>query len=197
MSSTVLRAPAEDIRDDAPNVSWARAWYAAFCDPESPRADRLPVARVRELIAGPAPSGQDSPDLPALLRQAAQWSTEEAAVFRQLAAGARQDTVRARAAQRLALGCAPLALLSGAWLQWLSSMAESDDPGALAVLSLYASDVGVGHPRSSRGHACLAPAPEPARGGARGAGRPDRPGSENRAGVLRPARAAARHEQAT
>ncbi|MFF3499885.1 iron-containing redox enzyme family protein [Streptomyces sp. NPDC003247] len=156
MSSTVLRPTGKAARDTARPPSWARAWYAAFCDPESPHADRVPVADVRDAIDRSVPSGHAPEDLEALCREAEAWAADETRVFRDLAGRARQEAVRERVAQRLALDCSPLNLVSGAWLQWLSSMAEADDPAALSALTLYASDVGVGHPRASRGHAHLA-----------------------------------------
>ncbi len=57
--------------------------------------------------------------------------------------------------QQAVLGVAPLALVTGAWLQWLSSPANCHDDTALAVLTLYASDMHVGSPGLCRGQAFL------------------------------------------
>ncbi|MEU3899443.1 iron-containing redox enzyme family protein [Streptomyces sp. NPDC045251] len=154
MSSMTLPVTARADRVSAP-VAWARSWYPAFCDPESPRADRVPVAGIRAAIARSVPSGEGPRDLAALRREIAAWSADEAPAFRDLADQARAEGVPERLAQQWALDYAPLSLLSGAWLQWLNSMAEADDPAALSALALYASDVGVGHPCTSRGHAYL------------------------------------------
>ncbi|MFD7169278.1 iron-containing redox enzyme family protein [Streptomyces violascens] len=81
------------------------------------------------------------------------WATAERARFRSLAGETRDEAERLLLAQGAALDCAPLGLMSGAWLQWLSSMATADDQAALAALALYASDVGVGRPHDSRGAA--------------------------------------------
>jgi hypothetical protein len=113
------------------------------------------VAGIRAAIARAVPSGDVPGDLAALRREIEAWSAEEALVFQGLADQALEEADRALVAQRMALNCAPLSLLSGAWLQWLSSMANADDPAALSALALYASDVGVGHPRTSRGNAYL------------------------------------------
>ncbi|QYX79566.1 iron-containing redox enzyme family protein [Streptomyces akebiae] len=155
MSSTALRTT-ETGQPVTPAPSWARSWYAAFCDPESPRADRVPVTGIRDAITRAVPSSGPGPrDLAALRREVGAWSADEARAFQELAGRAHEQAVDELAAQRLALNCAPLSLVSGAWLQWLSGMANADDPPALSALALYASDVGVGHPRTSRGHAYL------------------------------------------
>ncbi|MFD6156623.1 iron-containing redox enzyme family protein [Nocardia sp. NPDC060256] len=88
-------------------------------------------------------------------RQAAQWSAAEAARFVALtrAATAAEADVLVR---RAVLGCAPLGLVSGAWLQWFSAPGNADDPAVMRVLAVYAADVGVGRPRASRGSAYLA-----------------------------------------
>ena len=57
--------------------------------------------------------------------------------------------------QQAVLGVAPLALVTGAWLQWLNSPANCHDDVALAALTLYASDMHVGSPGPGRGQAFL------------------------------------------
>lgn len=44
-----------------------------------------------------------------------------------------------------------MALVAGAWLQWLVSSGNGDSELSALVLGLYATDVGVGQPRSDRG----------------------------------------------
>lgn len=84
------------------------------------------------------------------------WARREAERFRQMAAGMASDGGRAVLVRRAVLHCAPTALNSGAWLQWLSSPANADDPAVLSLLALYAADTGVGCPQASRGSAYLA-----------------------------------------
>lgn len=133
----------------------ARTVYARATDPEGafPGGRLLEEIRAEltRLPAEPAP-----PDLDLAQRQARAWSFQETGrclglLERTAEAGARRVLVR-----RAALGCAPLALISGAWLQWMSNPGNADDPVALRLLTIYASDVGVGAPRASRGSAYLA-----------------------------------------
>nr|WP_206323688.1 iron-containing redox enzyme family protein [Streptomyces sp. HNM0574] len=94
--------------------------------------------------------------LDALVEQAAAWSAEEAGRFTRLLGLLDDAEDRAVLVRRATLGCAPLALHSGAWLQWLPSSGNCDDPAVLRMLALYAHDVGVGAPHASRGDAYLA-----------------------------------------
>ncbi len=139
----------------------ARTAYAALVDPEDTQAEAVPLAEILAEIrtgirAGTERSGVEgpaAPDLAELCGQADAWSHQETLRYRELAARAAAGDADLLLARSAALGCAPLALLSGAWLQWLSGMANADEVSALAALTLYASDVGVGHPRNSRGAA--------------------------------------------
>ncbi|MFC1406074.1 MULTISPECIES: iron-containing redox enzyme family protein [Streptacidiphilus] len=133
----------------------ARTAYAAFADPEDTQAEAVPLAEIRAELERSGVEGPTTPDLAELCGQAGTWSRQEALRYRELAARAAAEDAGLLLAQSAALGCAPLALLSGAWLQWLSGMANADEASALAALTLYASDVGVGHPRNSRGAAYL------------------------------------------
>ncbi|MFZ4270877.1 iron-containing redox enzyme family protein [Streptomyces arboris] len=139
----------------------ARTVYAYATDPEASLPEGRFVEEVRTVLrrratgTATAPAtGDDSLD--ALARQAADWGSGERERHLALAGdeegpeGHREVLVR-----RAVLGCAPLALLSGAWLQWLSAPGNADDPLALRILALYASDVGAGHPAASRGSAYL------------------------------------------
>lgn len=131
-----------------------RDLYVAAADPEGRFPDGAFVAALRAETQRPDTDTHTPADLGAGVSLAAGWGLRESARYRDLAAaagGAREALVR-----RAALGCAPLALNSGAWLQWLSSPANADDPASMSVLALYASDVGAGHPRASRGNAYLA-----------------------------------------
>jgi Iron-containing redox enzyme len=131
----------------------ARAVYVRAADPEaSLPGGRLVdevLAELRRLAAG-----EESTPLDDLTTAAAAWSSDEAARFSSMVDGADGDEA-AVLVRRTALACAPLSLLSGAWLQWLSDPSNADDADALLVLSTYAADVGVGHPGASRGSAYL------------------------------------------
>ncbi|MFF3094629.1 iron-containing redox enzyme family protein [Streptomyces cyaneofuscatus] len=136
----------------------ARTVYAYATDPEASLPDGRFIEEVRTVLRRHATgTGDGSPEvLDALARQAADWGTAERERYLTLAGdegdpeGHREVLVR-----RAVLGCAPLALLSGAWLQWLSAPGNADDPLALRILALYASDVGAGHPAASRGSVYL------------------------------------------
>jgi len=135
-------------------VRGERALYAAVADPENwfPAGafDRALGAALRGAAGPPRFT-----DLDEAVHAAADWSGRESERYRALAAEAGAaggpDSTGAVLVRRAALGCAPLGLSSGAWLQWLSCPGDADDPAVMDILALYASDVGVGHPRASRG----------------------------------------------
>ncbi|WP_305788046.1 iron-containing redox enzyme family protein [Symbioplanes lichenis] len=155
MTISSTTAPAVAGAEAGPDTSWLRTLYAELCDPESvvPGAVADQVrAELRRLPGPDVPAWDLTDDTQAL----AAWSGREAAGFERLWQElGPDDGVRDLVLRRAALNCAPLALISGAWLQWLSSMAEADDPLTLRVLKLYAGDVGAGHAHSSRGDAYL------------------------------------------
>ncbi|MGH4020734.1 MAG: iron-containing redox enzyme family protein [Pseudonocardiaceae bacterium] len=124
--------------------------YTRAADPEA-LLSRGSVETIRTELGQTGTEG----DLTELQRQATEWSRAESERFRDLIAEAGEDTVSVLV-RRAALHCAPLALLSGAWLQWLSAPGNADGAVALTILTLYASDVDVGYPRASRGSAYLA-----------------------------------------
>jgi hypothetical protein len=128
----------------------ARELYAASADPETSYAASDAVVALRsELLAAGEPSDED---LAASERNAAAWAADE----RERVSSIMGDTALSEVLiQRAALAAAPLGLMSGAWLQWLSAPGNCHDEAVLAVLTLYASDVDVGNPRASRGDAYL------------------------------------------
>ncbi|WP_324798817.1 iron-containing redox enzyme family protein [Streptomyces cyaneofuscatus] len=148
----------------------ARTVYAYATDPEASLPEGRFVEEVRTVLRrrttgtvpatargddGSAATGDDG-SLDVLVRQAADWGTAERERYLTLAgAGESPEGHREVLVRRAVLGCAPLALLSGAWLQWLSAPGNADDPLVLRILALYASDVGAGHPAASRGSAYL------------------------------------------
>jgi Iron-containing redox enzyme len=100
-------------------------------------------------------TGQPGGSLEALRAEAEHWTAEETGRYRALLVDQSNESIGVLI-RRAALGSAPLALVSGSWLQWLSNMAEADDPLMLKILELYASDVGAGQPHASRGSAYFA-----------------------------------------
>ncbi|MBB5120589.1 IopB [Streptomyces eurocidicus] len=160
-------APSPHRRHDAGGAS--RSLYVRAADPEcSLPGGRFPEeirAELRRVPAGPAttpgPTGPDTPEagpagLTGLTERTEAWAAGERARFGALLGRASGDGTRDTLVRRATLGCAPLALLSGAWLQWLSAPGNADESAALRILTVYASDVGAGHPRASRGSAFLA-----------------------------------------
>ncbi|MGW2475148.1 iron-containing redox enzyme family protein [Streptomyces sp. NPDC001665] len=133
----------------------ARAAYALLTEPECPSAEEPSAERVRAFLTATGDGAADLAGLglDQLRKTAGAWAAAERERFRTLAAGLSEDSERLLLARGAALDCAPLGLVSGAWLQWLSSMATADEPAALAALTLYASDVGVGRPHDARGTA--------------------------------------------
>jgi hypothetical protein len=144
--TTDLAAPARDVEGAG------RALYEAALDPEGCFDESLAAALRDELAA----AAQAVPDrgLEEGLEAAARWSAEQAGAYRALLEGLEQSD-RAVLVRRAALACAPLGLISGAWQQWLSGPGNAEDPAVLSRLRLYASDLGVGRPRGSRGSAYL------------------------------------------
>jgi Iron-containing redox enzyme len=131
------------------SASADRRLFAAAADPEGCFATDGLAAALRAEIARIAQS-VPAADLGESLRSVSEWASGETERYLKGCVDL-TDGTRAVLARRAALGCAPLALVSGAWLQWLSSAATADDPRTMSVLALYAADVGVGHPRASRG----------------------------------------------
>jgi Iron-containing redox enzyme len=128
----------------------ARELYAAVADPEESYAAREAVEALRrELLSG---GRSEAEDLEANERETAKWSSEEREHVRRLVRG---SSMRQPLAKRAVLAAAPLGLVSGGWLQWMSAPGNCDEEVVLQVLSLYASDVDVGNPRASRGEAYL------------------------------------------
>lgn len=130
----------------------ARWLFARMANPEVFLSDGAPVEVLRaELRRASVPTDAS---LDSLTAEAADWSAAAAMRFRAIRVptdlAGRQFLVR-----KAALWWAPIGLASGAWLQWLVSPANADQPLFLKILNLYASDVGAGHPGTARGNAYL------------------------------------------
>ncbi|MFD6752737.1 iron-containing redox enzyme family protein [Micromonospora gifhornensis] len=90
-----------------------------------------------------------------LRNEAVRWCAAEAGRFEGLVSSSADPLTTDSLVRRAALAAAPLALRSGAWLQWQSAPGNADDETVLRILTLYASDVGVGRPQDSRGSVYL------------------------------------------
>lgn len=129
-----------------------RNLYLRVVDPECWLPDDPTVDDLRVALRG---SGRTPPkplhSLAAGQRAATEWSSAEAVRFRELVATAGTGETRQLMVRAAAISCAPLAVLSGAWLHGLTSPGNADDPLALRILAMYAGDIGVGRPHASRG----------------------------------------------
>jgi len=121
-------------------------------DPEGSFPGGSLVQEIRDEL-GRAPVDSLGVDLDGLHRLTREWCSAETGRYLSLLAQTAGAEARRVAVRRAALGCAPLALVAGAWLQWLSHPGNADDPMLLRILAVYASDLGVGEPRASRGSA--------------------------------------------
>jgi hypothetical protein len=149
------RPPARDRPGDQRSL---RDVLAVSADPEAAFLAGPTAAELRaelDRLAAQAGPLADPADPAGWQQTAAAWAAAEARRFTAVAAPPGDPDAQAGALRRAVLGCAPLGLVSGAWLQWLSSPGRGDDPVWLQVLALYATDVGAGQPGTSRGHAYL------------------------------------------
>jgi hypothetical protein len=136
----------------SPPVSTGRGLYLRALDPEGPLPLNGPEAAEIDIAlsaAGSEPAPAAGIALDDLVAQARDWAGQEAVRFRDQVIGAGDEST----ITRVLLNCAPLSLSAGAWLQWMSSSANGDTALALEVLSLYATDIGVGFPHTDRGSA--------------------------------------------
>ncbi|MBB1253722.1 iron-containing redox enzyme family protein [Streptomyces alkaliterrae] len=141
--------------ESRPEPSLARRLYVRALDPECRLPSGALVDELRSELGRFRNAGQRPSDLAALREAATRWASQETARFVGLLDRAAGDPDREAVVRQAGLSAAPLALLSGAWLQWLSAPGNADDPPTLRVLGLYAADLGAGHPHASRGSAYL------------------------------------------
>lgn len=125
-----------------------RETYRRCADPEI----FLVAPTIRELLAEVGnPEPQPEPrTLAATLDAVAAWSDEQAGAYRDLIASAEVAGALPTLVHAVLRQSAPLASVLGAWLQGMSAPAVFEDVVHLQVLSLFADDIGVGRPRSSR-----------------------------------------------
>jgi len=122
-----------------------RATYLRALDPEGPLPSH--TGGVRQIRTALDAVEQEPAELDVLVERARSWGAEQAQRFRDVRAAPDPES----ALRCVLLNCAPLALSAGAWLQWASSAGNAETEPALRVLSLYASDVGIGYPQADRG----------------------------------------------
>lgn len=133
---------------DDPSALPVRTVFARACDPEgTPLPDALRPAITADLDRA---AGQEHD------RSVSAWAAAERARFAALFATAEAEGCADVLVRRAVLACAPLASMSGAWLQWMSEPGNAEEAVTMQLLSLFAGDVGAGHPGASRGDAYLA-----------------------------------------
>ncbi|MQY12481.1 hypothetical protein SRB5_26150 [Streptomyces sp. RB5] len=128
--------------------------FTELLDPEADHS-RLPLDIGTPPITESAAGADDTDLLQRLEQEAASWAADETARFRTLFDKVAGTADRDAVVRRVLLDCAPFALVSGAWLQWACSPANVDTEIGMRLLSLFATDVGVGRVEASRGHAYL------------------------------------------
>jgi hypothetical protein len=147
--STLLEVPGNTTDDQT--YRWA---FSDLLDPEAAHF-ALPL----DLDMGPdrADADQDAGDdfLDQLANDARAWSAAETARYGAVLDRSAGASDRNALVRRVLLDCAPFALVSGAWLQWACSPVTVDTEIGMRLLSLYATDIGVGRVEASRGHAYL------------------------------------------
>jgi hypothetical protein len=148
----------EQAVGDDPVALPVRTLFTRACDPESEvQASGLQAALTAELDRACHHDRGPRVPLAGLGPSVCAWAAAERARFAGLFATAELEGCADVLVRRASLACAPLASLSGAWLQWMSESGNAEEAVTMGVLSLFASDVGAGHPGMSRGSAyrCL------------------------------------------
>ncbi|MCF5604904.1 iron-containing redox enzyme family protein [Pseudomonas syringae] len=88
--------------------------------------------------------------LASLSQQIEQWQTTQTNAYTAAAAEACKHGNGRAFAQAIATFSAPMASVSGCWLQGMSAPGVFEDPAQLRLMQLFAHDVGVGYPNASR-----------------------------------------------
>ncbi|HEY0166096.1 MAG TPA: iron-containing redox enzyme family protein [Jatrophihabitans sp.] len=129
----------------------SRMILAALSDPERDYAPGL-ADDVRAEISRVQQRG-DKRGVDELCEQARQWASSQRARFAAMAEGVSEPELREVLIRRTALHCAPVMLTAGSWLQSLCASSSAERPSSLAMLAVYADDIGVGAPRAGRADA--------------------------------------------
>ncbi|WP_371617708.1 iron-containing redox enzyme family protein [Streptomyces sp. NBC_00454] len=90
------------------------------------------------------------PNLSVTLDAVTSWSDEQSGAYRELSASADRSGSSEALAHAVLRQSGPLASALGAWLQGMSAPGVFEDEVHLRILALFADDIGVGSPRSSR-----------------------------------------------
>lgn len=124
---------------------------AALSDPERDYSTEL-ADDVRAELARVQRRG-DERDVDELCEQARRWADDQRSRFAAIAEGVSDVVLRDVLTRRVALHCAPVMLTAGSWLQSLCAPGSFERPSTLAMLAVYADDIGVGAPRAGRADA--------------------------------------------
>ncbi|MFJ8748407.1 iron-containing redox enzyme family protein [Streptomyces sp. NPDC102441] len=92
----------------------------------------------------------DPPNLSTTLDAVRSWSGEQSGIYRELSASADRSGSSEGLAHAILRQSGPLASALGGWLQGMSAPGVFEDEVHLRILALFADDIGVGGPRSSR-----------------------------------------------
>lgn len=92
----------------------------------------------------------DPPHLSVTLDEASSWRNEQGSAYRELTDSADRTEASETLAHALLRQSGPFASTLGAWLQGMSAPGVFEDEVHLTILALFADDIGVGGPRSSR-----------------------------------------------
>jgi len=140
-------------KPDEPAYRWL---FTELLDPEAEHS-ALALDLGLEAEQSGEHSEQDADDgfLDQLENDASAWTAAETGRYRAVLDQSADASDRNALVRRVLLDCAPFALVSGAWLQWTCSPVTVDTELGMRLLSLYSTDVGVGHVGASRAHAYL------------------------------------------
>lgn len=125
-----------------------RETYRRCVDPEI-FLDTTAIQTLMAEVASVDPEA-DPPNLSATLDEASSWQNEQRSVYQELAEAADRGESSETLAHALLRQSGPLASTLGAWLQGMSAPGVFEDEVHLKILALFADDIGVGGPRSSR-----------------------------------------------
>lgn len=125
-----------------------RETYRRCVDPEL----FLDTTTIRTLMAEVASDDPraDPPTLSGTLDAVRSWSDDQSGAYGELIASADRAGASEALAHAVLRQSSPFASTLGAWLQGMSAPGVFEDEVHLQILALFADDIGVGDPRSSR-----------------------------------------------
>lgn len=139
----------EDVRVAGQELGH-RSTYLDALDPEGDFSAGPAIAAITEEFGRYGDS--EAADLNSLVSNAMEWSASAVDSYRADFPAPVADSI----VEAALLNCAPLGVMAGAWLQWLSCAANADTELCLRVLTVYADDLGAGRPSADRGSSYLA-----------------------------------------